>query len=56
MYNENFLDSIISKIDVKINRAVNEDSETALFTVCFFAAMTAIITGVAVDLFKILNV
>lgn len=58
MYNQSLIDSIISKIDAKINLVVlnhldesNSFSfESALFRVCFLIAIAAIVTGIAVNL------
>lgn len=61
MERQSLTDSILSKIDAKINLIVlnhvsesdSFDFESTLFKVFFITAVVAIVTGVTVDLFNI---
>ena len=55
MYNETFLNKILSQSRYKINHIAPSKLDI-LFKICFVTTMAAIVTGIAVDLFKIFNV
>lgn len=49
MYNETFLNKILSQSRCKINHIAPSKLD-AIFAVCFVMTMTAIMTGVAINL------
>lgn len=60
MYNQSLIESIISKIDLKINLIVlnhvsesdSFDFESTLFRIFFITAVVAIVTGIVVNFFS----